>query len=77
MGVTDSNENDSEIKKAFFAAANKKILAVDSTKFDKASFVKVCGINDIDVIVTDKNPGEVWKEKIASLGATLKYEADC
>ena len=75
MGVTDSNERDSEIKKAFFAAANKKVLAVDSTKFDKASFVKVCSISNVDMIVTDKDPGEIWKEKISAFGTSLKFKA--
>ena len=47
MGVTDSNERDAEIKKAFFKSAKKRILALDSSKFDKTSFVKVCDISDI------------------------------
>lgn len=74
MGVTDSNERDSEIKKAFFASAKKKVLAVDSTKFNKASFVKVCNLSDVDVIVTDKTPGDIWKEKISMSGAELMFE---
>lgn len=73
MGVTDSNERDSEIKKAFFNSAKKKVLAIDSTKFDKVSFVKVCGVQDVDVIVTDKDPGENWKERIAASGTRLKF----
>ena len=38
MGITDSNEKDSEIKQEIFASAEHKVLAVDSTKFDKISF---------------------------------------
>ena len=60
LGVTDSNEKDSLIKQAMFASAEKKILALDSEKFDKKSFVKVCAANKIDVIVTDKEPSEKW-----------------
>lgn len=73
MSITDSNERDSEIKKAFFAAANKKILAVDATKFDKKSFVKVCSASDIDTIVTDANPGERWIERVKDAGAQLLF----
>ena len=76
MGVTDSNERDSEIKKAFFASAKKKVLAIDSTKFDKASFVKVCNIDDVDMIVTDKDPGENWKNTALKLGVELKFSAN-
>ena len=76
MGVTDSNERDSEIKKAFFASAKRKVLAVDSTKFDRVSFVKVCGIGDVDVIVTDTNPGNDWCEKISQAGAKIRFEKE-
>lgn len=74
MGVTDSNERDSEIKKAFFKAANKKVLAVDSSKFDRSSFVKVCSIKEVDTIVTDTDPGERWREKLKDAGVELIFE---
>lgn len=62
MGITDSNEKDSEIKQAIFAAADKKVLAIDSTKFDKISFVRVCDSKDVDTVVTDSRPSERWVE---------------
>lgn len=74
MGITDSNERDSEIKKAFFKAANKKVLAVDSSKFDRTSFVKVCSIGEVDTIVTDRDPGERWRERIKNAGVELIFE---
>ena len=40
LGVTDSNEGDSLIKQAMLAQAERRILALDSEKFDKKSFVK-------------------------------------
>ncbi len=61
LGVTDSNENDSLIKQAMIASAERKILALDSEKFDKKSFVKVCDAKDIDIIVTDREPSEKWQ----------------
>lgn len=73
MGVTDSNEKDSEIKRAIFGAANRKILAVDSTKFDKISFVHVCDMADIDVVVTDSQPSERWIEHFKDKDIELVY----
>jgi ATP-binding cassette subfamily B protein len=61
LGVTDSNENDSLIKQAMIASAERKILAVDSEKFDRKSFVKVCDAKDIDIIVTDRAPSDKWQ----------------
>ncbi len=73
MGITDSNERDCEIKKAFFRSAKRKVLAVDSSKFDKASFVKVCSIADVDTVVTDRDPGETWKKRMADANTELIF----
>lgn len=73
MGVTDSNEKDSEIKQAIFAAADKKILAVDSSKFNKISFVRVCDLRDVDVVVTDTQPSKLWQEHFNERNVELVY----
>ncbi len=73
-GVTDSNERDAEIKKAFYKSANKRVLAVDSSKFDRASFVKVCGLSDVDTIVTDTDPGQIWAERLKQNNIELIFE---
>ncbi len=73
MGITDSNEKDSVIKQAIFAAADRKILAVDSTKFDKISFVRVCNIGEIDTVVTDSQPAERWIEHFKEKNVELIF----
>ena len=73
MGITDSNEKDSEIKRAIFAAANRKILAVDATKFDKISFVHVCELSDIDIVVTDEKPNDRWVDYLKDKEVELVY----
>lgn len=77
MGITDSNEKDAEMKKAIFGAASTRVLALDSTKFDKMSFIKVCDLRDIDVVVTDKDPGDTWRKRFQDSGVRLEvYGAD-
>ncbi len=71
MGITDSNEKDSQIKQAIFAAADRRILAIDGTKFDKISFVKVCDVRDVDTVVTDEPPSERWVEYFRDNGVEL------
>lgn len=61
LGVTDSNESDSQIKQAMFASAERRILALDAEKFDRKSFVKVCDPHEIDVLVTDTSPDGRWR----------------
>lgn len=72
-GVTDSNESDAQIKKLILKAANKRILAVDSSKFDKTSFVRICELSDVDMIVTDSEPDESWKQALQSAAVELIY----
>lgn len=72
-GITDSNEKDSEIKRAIFASAEHKILAVDSTKFDKISLIKVCNVSDINTVATDVAPSEKWIKYLKSINVNLIY----
>ena len=60
LGITDSNENDCLIKQAMINSAERRILAIDSEKFDKKSFVQVCDMSERDDIVTDTEPSERW-----------------
>ena len=72
-GVTDSNEKDTEIKKCMLAAAKKRILAVDATKFDRISFTRVCELKDIDVVVTNREPSEKWRQYLKEIHTELKF----
>lgn len=57
-GITDTRENNADLKKGFISNAKKVILAVDSTKFNKISFVKICDLGCIDIVVTDVKPSD-------------------
>lgn len=72
-GLTDANESDAQIKKMISKAAEKKILAVDHSKFNKISFTQVCELSEIDMIVTDTEPTEEWKQAFAAAEITLMY----
>lgn len=73
-GLTDANESDAQIKKMISKAAKKKILAVDHSKFDKISFTQVCDLTEIDMVVTDVEPSEAWKQAFAAAGIELVYD---
>lgn len=62
FGISDSNEPDVEIKRHMLSAAKQTILAVDSSKFDKVSFVRMGSFEQIDTIVTDTIPPDRWKD---------------
>lgn len=64
-GVTDGNDETAGIKKRMIASANKVYLAVDSGKFGKCAFSKICSLSRIDVIITDAKPESVWLEALS------------
>ena len=53
-GITNSHGLLIEIQKAMIAAARKVIFCIDSSKFGRQSISKLCELDVIDTIVTDK-----------------------
>ena len=72
-GITDTREPFAQLKKKFLGSAKTVILAVDHTKFDKISFVKLGIIDGVDMVVTDVEPDEKWKNFFESKGIKLYY----
>lgn len=59
-GITDSNEQQAEIRKIAIEHANKVNLVVDYTKFDKTSFASICSFRQIHNIIVDKKLSPEW-----------------
>ena len=72
-GMTDGRETFAMLKKAFIRSAKKVVLAVDHTKFNKISFVRLGELDDVDIIVTDVEPSEKWKNLLKEKGIELYY----
>lgn len=73
-GMTDSNEMEAHIKKLMLDCAATRILAVDNSKFDKISFTKICNLSDINVMVTDMEPDQKWKNIFSTLNIENYYK---
>lgn len=52
-GITDYNVEEAQVKRAAIAASQRHIVVADSSKLGKVAFAKLCGLDQIDVIVTD------------------------
>ena len=72
-GITDTREPFAELKREFLKSAKKVILAIDHTKFDKISFVRLGDIDQVDAVVTDVEPEEKWKRYFAEKNIELIY----
>ena len=72
-GITDSNDLHAEIKHAMVCAAKQPILAVDSSKFDKISFVNIARLQEVRVVVTNTKPSEEWLRTLARMEIRCIY----
>lgn len=73
-GITESNEAEAEVKNAMKACAKTTILAIDSSKFNNISFVKVMGLTKGDIVVTDKIENDRWLQYFEKNGVQLIVE---
>jgi DeoR family fructose operon transcriptional repressor len=64
--ITNVNIEEIAIKKAMINAADQVILLADSSKFKKTGFVKICEVDDVDILITDNAVSEKAREMIGS-----------
>lgn len=53
FGLTTSNMMEAKLNRSMMATAQKTIVLTDSSKFGRRGFSKICGIEEIDQIITD------------------------
>jgi DeoR/GlpR family transcriptional regulator of sugar metabolism len=59
-GLSDGDEQQAEIRRMMIQNSNQVYVIADHTKFDKVSFVNICGFEDVDAIVVDTELGSHW-----------------
>jgi DeoR family transcriptional regulator, carbon catabolite repression regulator len=63
-GIYFPSEEDGQVAQQMIAQAEQVIVLADQTKFNKKLFFKVCGLDQIDLLITDDVPDE-WRERLA------------
>ncbi|MBN2899749.1 MAG: DeoR/GlpR transcriptional regulator, partial [Clostridia bacterium] len=71
FGITDSNEQQAEIRKIAFKHSHQTFLVVDHTKFNKTSFSFIADLSDIDEIVTNQPLSEAWVDRLKQEGINI------
>ena len=54
--MTDADSLGCSVKRAMMDRADRKILLLDSSKFDLVQFERVCELSDIDELVSEATP---------------------
>ena len=57
-GITNTNSNEVSMKRAMMRAAERVLVVADSSKFSQSALVRVAGLEDVDLIVTDDGLAE-------------------
>ena len=73
FGISDSSEFHSLLKQAMMRSAKNTILALDSSKFDKASFVKISELKNVSTVVTEEKPSKQWMDLFKENDITCLY----
>ncbi len=60
-----------ESEKAMLAAADQAIVVADSSKFGKVSLSRLCGLQEVNAVVTDGSIDSQWKEWLETAGVQL------
>ena len=62
-GITDLRIDEVAVHAQMAAVSNQVVVVADSSKINAASLVKVCDIDDVDFIITDRELTEEALEK--------------
>ncbi|MCL5128631.1 MULTISPECIES: DeoR/GlpR family DNA-binding transcription regulator [unclassified Algibacter] len=70
-GLTTTNSMEASLNKEMIKAAQKIIVLADSSKFSKKGFGRICGLDEIDQIITDSGIDNKTKNRLIELGIEL------
>ncbi len=71
FGITDSNDQQAEIRKIAIEHSNQTFLVVDHTKLDKTSFSLISPISAVNTMVVNRPLSQEWIELLDGQGIQL------
>ena len=60
------------LKKTILEQSKKAVLLADESKFEKQAMMTICGIQEFDVLITDKTFSEKEKKELEKKGVELR-----
>ena len=70
-GLSTTNLEEAQLNQKMIASSEKVIVLADSTKFGKKSLAKICGISDVNEIITDSGISNSNKKKLEEKGVKV------
>ncbi|ERJ57181.1 DeoR/GlpR family DNA-binding transcription regulator [Sphingobacterium paucimobilis] len=72
FGITISNITEATLNQKMLTTSQKVIILADSTKFGRRGLGKVCNIEDIDCVITDKNTSRKYIKALEDAGIKVE-----
>jgi DeoR/GlpR family transcriptional regulator of sugar metabolism len=70
-GYYNSNLLLVETERAMSRAADRTVVIADSSKFGHASLSRLCGLGDVQAVVSDANLDDAWQARLRAAGPQL------
>lgn len=71
FGLTTANSMEARLNRQMIAVSQKTVVLADSTKFGKRGFGKICGVEEVDRIITDTNISDRTASSLERMGVQL------
>jgi len=68
FGLTTTNMMEAQLNRKMIEAAQKTIVLADSSKFGKRGFGKICGLEDIEQVITDSGISDYMAKTLMGIG---------
>lgn len=73
-GITDSTEALATIRQKLITHSNEVYVIADYSKFNKTSFIRICGYSELTGVITDRPPHVKWKGFLEEQRTQLYYD---
>ncbi|WP_448060921.1 DeoR/GlpR family DNA-binding transcription regulator [Cellulomonas hominis] len=70
-GLTTPDLGEASVKRALVGAARRSVVLADHTKFGREDFAQVCGLGEIDMVISDTGLADEMAEEIEVAGPTV------
>jgi len=71
FGLTTTNMMEAQLNRKMIEASRKTIVLADSDKFGKRGLARICGLEEVDHIITDKNISEHMLNTLREMGIEI------
>jgi DeoR family transcriptional regulator of aga operon len=68
FGLTTTHVQEAQLNRKMIAASQKTIVLADSSKFGKRGFGRICGVEEVEQVITDKGISDHMVDSLKGMG---------